>query len=320
LDNQAILNNAAMSIQVGIEDLAAATPARVLSSVRSLHAGVLLLLKARLLELSPEGSDEVLLKQKLEPRIDQTGKLEFVGTGRKTVEVEEIRQRLTSLGVEVDWTCIKKLTNERNDIEHYHARTSNDALRGIAANVLVIVRDFTTNQLRRDPRVLFGDDAWDRLLANNEVFEAERSECLNAIRAVSWTSEGLAGAIESYTCTECSSQLQRPRDTSSALDELVIECRSCGHEANADEFVEEALRECAAFSSYRAIKNGDRDPIGTCPQCGQEAFIIDEDACARCGSGRTYDRCIRCDAELEIDEQELEGLCGYCTHMTGKDD
>ncbi|MES1174032.1 MAG: hypothetical protein ABUL62_06860 [Myxococcales bacterium] len=319
MDNQAILNNAAMSIQVGIEDLAAATPARVLSAVRSLHAGVLLLLKARLLELSPEGSDEVLLKQRIKPKLTDGG-LEFVGTGQKTVEVEEIKQRLSSLGVNVDWTRIETLTKERNYIEHYHARTSNDALRGIAANVLVIVRDFTTNVLGQDPRVLFGDKAWEQLLSNSEVFEAERNECLAAIRAVSWASQGLAGAIESYACTECSSQLQRPKDASAGLDDLVIACRSCGHEANADEFVEEALRDCAAFSSYRAIKDGDRDPIGTCPECGQETFILDEDSCARCGSGRTYDRCIRCNAHLEIDEQELEGLCGYCEHMSSKDD
>jgi hypothetical protein len=74
---------AALSIQVGLEDLALGTPARLLSSVRNLHAGVLLLRKARLLELSPEGSDEVLLKQKIRPRLNSAGGVDFVGTGKK---------------------------------------------------------------------------------------------------------------------------------------------------------------------------------------------------------------------------------------------
>jgi hypothetical protein len=43
-----LLNNAVESIQVGIEDYEAGTPARLRSCVRSIHAGVLLLFKERL--------------------------------------------------------------------------------------------------------------------------------------------------------------------------------------------------------------------------------------------------------------------------------
>ena len=81
-----ILNNAILSIRSGLEDLAIGTPARNLSAIRNLHAGVVLLLKSRLLELSPAGSDEILLKQKIKPRLDTSGTVEFVGTGKKTVE------------------------------------------------------------------------------------------------------------------------------------------------------------------------------------------------------------------------------------------
>lgn len=184
-----ILKNAAMSIQVGLEDLAVGTPARMLSSVRNLHAGVLLLLKARLLDLSPTGSDEVLLKQKIHPRRDQDGRLEFAGSGKKTVDVEEIKQRLNSLGIHVDWRRIDKLTRERNNIEHYYPQVSDEAMRGIAADVLIIIREFTSKELARDPLELFGNDTWERLLKNKEVFDAERTACLAALRSIAWRSE-----------------------------------------------------------------------------------------------------------------------------------
>jgi DNA-directed RNA polymerase subunit RPC12/RpoP len=313
-----ILNNAAMSIQVGVEDLVVGTPARTLSSVRSLHAGVLLLLKARLLDLSPEGSDEVLLKQKIKPTLAESGELQFVGSGHKTVDVEEIKQRLKSFGVTVEWKRLDKLTAERNSIEHYYPQVSTDALRGLAADVLLIVRDFTTRELRKDPRLIFGDATWEQLLSNGEVFAAERNECLTAIRSVEWGTDALSAAVEEYRCPECGSQLQRPVDPSLSLDDLVLACRSCGHEAEADEFVEDALKD--GVDRFTPVKDGDRDPIGNCPNCMQEAFIIDEDVCARCGSGRTHSRCMRCDSELDLEEQELGGLCGYCEHVSSKDD
>jgi hypothetical protein len=315
-----ILNNAVMSIQVGLEDLIAGTPARMLSSVRNLHAGVLLLLKSRLLELSPPGSDEVLLKQKIKPRMDGSGHLEFVGSGKKTVEVEEIKQRLTALGVDVEWKRIERLTQERNNIEHYYAQVSDEAMRGLAADVLLIVRDFTARELKRDPRELFGEAAWEQLLKNKEVFDAERAACLNALRAVKWSSAGLAAACEDYPCSECAARLWYPADPSCELDDLVLQCRSCGKSVDADEFVEDALRQHLAFDAQRSVQDGDRDPLATCPECMHHTFVLEEDSCARCGYERAYAECLRCGAELDIEEQEFEGVCGYCDHVASKDD
>jgi hypothetical protein len=59
-----ILENAVSSIQIGIEDYQSNDPRRVLSVVRNLSAGVLLLFKEKLRQLSPDGSDEVLIKQR----------------------------------------------------------------------------------------------------------------------------------------------------------------------------------------------------------------------------------------------------------------
>lgn len=55
--------NAIETIQIGVEDLLRNDERRVLSAVRNVHAGVLLLCKEKLRRLSPD--DEILLAQRL---------------------------------------------------------------------------------------------------------------------------------------------------------------------------------------------------------------------------------------------------------------
>ena len=57
--------NAIESIQIGVEDLLKNDDRRVLSAVRNVHAGVLLLCKEKLRQLSPVGG--LLLAQRFEP-------------------------------------------------------------------------------------------------------------------------------------------------------------------------------------------------------------------------------------------------------------
>jgi DNA-directed RNA polymerase subunit RPC12/RpoP len=311
-----ILSNAVMSIQVGLEDLTAGTPSRTLSAIRNLHAGVVLLLKARLVELSPAGSDEVLLKQRIKPRRAPAGQLEFVGAGKKTVELDAIRERLEALGAKVDWKRMDRLTQERNNVEHYYTQMPDKAIHALAADVFIIVRDFTVRELMRDPSELFGGAAWQQLLANGEVFEAERTECLEALRKVEWGSVALAQACEDYGCAECGGRLWLPVDPSRALDDLQLQCRCCGHRVEADEFVQEALEQHLPYDPG----DGGTGDLAMCPDCLQETFVVSEDVCARCGYQRAYDTCLRCGASLDIDEQEFEGVCGYCSHMMSKDD
>jgi hypothetical protein len=84
-----ILKNAIQSIQIGVEDYESKDSRRVLSSVRNLSAGVLLIFKEKLRLLSPPGSNESLLKQKVRPE-KESGSVSFVGVGKKTVDVQQI--------------------------------------------------------------------------------------------------------------------------------------------------------------------------------------------------------------------------------------
>ena len=77
-----ILNNAVQSIQIGVEDYKSSDPRRVLSATRNITAGVLLLFKEKLRQLSPPDSDEVLIKQRIQPEFDANGGVVFIGDGK----------------------------------------------------------------------------------------------------------------------------------------------------------------------------------------------------------------------------------------------
>ncbi|UJP07023.1 MAG: hypothetical protein LZF84_08170 [Nitrosomonas sp.] len=113
------MKNAVASIQIGIEDYYSKDPRRALSAVRNISAGILLLFKERLRELSPSDSDEVLIKQQIYPELDSSGDLVFLGKGKNTVDVRQIQERFNSLGVIADWKRLDAVVKIRNDIEHY---------------------------------------------------------------------------------------------------------------------------------------------------------------------------------------------------------
>lgn len=94
-----MLANAVASIRLGVEDFRDAEndEARALSAIRNLTAGLLLLFKVKLQELSPAGSKEALLKQTVTPVLDTDGNPIWIGTGSKTVDVQIIILRLKGL-------------------------------------------------------------------------------------------------------------------------------------------------------------------------------------------------------------------------------
>lgn len=82
-----ILQNAIDSIAIGLEDFESTDNRRIVSSTRNIFAGILLLFKYKLCELSPEGTNEALIKQRVFPTIDTTGAVSWIGKGTKTVHV-----------------------------------------------------------------------------------------------------------------------------------------------------------------------------------------------------------------------------------------
>src|SRR5713101_95000 len=112
-----LLTNAVESIQVGVEDYQSGTRPRLLSAVRNIHAGILLLYKEALRRESPKDSNDVLLMAKNLPSRDLNGKVIIVGVGKKTVDTQQIRDRFEGLEISTDWNRFDRISEVRNDVE-----------------------------------------------------------------------------------------------------------------------------------------------------------------------------------------------------------
>jgi hypothetical protein len=145
-----LLENAVESIKAGVEVYEQGDHGRLLSSVRGIHAGILLLYKEALRRLSPANSDEVFIKAKILPKRDAKGRIYFVGDGKKTVDVQQIKERFESLDIITDWKRFDHITKVRNEVEHYYTNTSKKALQGLIADAFVLVRNFITVELKED--------------------------------------------------------------------------------------------------------------------------------------------------------------------------
>jgi hypothetical protein len=144
-----LFENAIESIQIGVEDLLKNDDRRVLSAVRNVHAGVLLLCKEKLRRLSP--TDELLLAQRFEPRRDKSGHITVVGVGRNTASVEDIKRRFTDFGITFEWKRFEAIADIRHHIEHAFLQGSRDRAKEAVADAFVLVRHLLVDALREDP-------------------------------------------------------------------------------------------------------------------------------------------------------------------------
>ena len=313
-----LLTNAVESIQVGIEDWQVGSRARLLSAVRNIHAGILLLFKEALLRASPTGSDEALIKSRLLPKTVAGSGVQFIGVGRKTVDTQQIRERFDSLGIKADWTLFKSISDVRNDVEHYYIDVSKDSLRGVIASAFLIIRSFSVDELEEEPRELLGQSTWETMLKAAEVNAAERTSCDEAISKVDWESGTLEDGLHSLRCHECGSDLLRP-DGGDSYADVTLTCRSCGDKMTASDFIPRALTAALDRQLYIFADDGAEEPLADCPSCYKSTYVMDERRCAYCGHVAAHD-CWRCGGSIPASEMSSSPLCGYCEHMMSKDD
>ncbi|MCF8976365.1 hypothetical protein, partial [Pseudomonas edaphica] len=176
-----MMQNAVTSIQLGVEDFHSDDPRRVLSAIRNLYAGLLLLFKCKLQQLSPPGSDEVLLKTDISPVIDAETQA-VIWKGKKTVDYMEIQNRLTSLGIAgVEWKLLENLQKIRNSTEHYYSLVSHSQMQEAIANSLQLIIQFCQPHLGEDPAKLLGRSCWQSLVEVEQVYARQYEACLKSL-------------------------------------------------------------------------------------------------------------------------------------------
>ncbi len=312
-----LLANAISSIEVGVEDYKLNEPRRAASAVRNLYAGVLLLLKEKLRRDSPAGSNDALIYELVEFQRRPRG-IAFVGKGKKTVDVEQIRERFKSLGLSLDETRLDQLRRIRNDIEHHSLKDSHAKVQEAIARTFVLVASVLEDHLGLKAHETFAEGVWQTMLDEAETFKEVEDRCRQSVAALVNVPSAGDAVLDYLECPRCGSSLIEAAANTSYFD-ATFTCRACGVGTDLSEAIPRALAALYAGEAYDVAKDGGEPSIGTCPVCNAEAFHVEDDVCLVCGESRQYTECERCEANLSLDEQET-GLCSYCQHMADKDE
>lgn len=314
-----ILQNAIDSIALGIEDFNNPDSRRIISCTRNLSAGILLLFKHKLSELSPSNSDESLIKQRVLPRLNKDNKVEWVGAGRNTVDVQQIKERFEGLRIVVDWDKVDKISSYRNQIEHYFSPLSKKAIEGLISDCFIVIRDFIRIHLSEDPLTLLGATTWNALIAVNEVHEKENSECEAHIRKINWKYDSLRRALLACTCNKCGSDLIDVVSSNSTPRNSTFTCRSCGEQWEFETIVPLVIDEYFSQANRYFIQEGD-DPVTImCPDCSTETYVLEDGICVLCEQSMER-TCHACGDSIPVCELDGSGFCGYCMHKLSKSD
>lgn len=316
-----LFNNAVHLIQIGVEDFGSADPRRVLSAVRNVHAGTLLLCKEKLRRLSPDG--EPLLKQRLEPVLGAKGEIALKGVGKKTVDIQGIKERFRSLGISFDWADLDRVTKIRNDMEHMFYEGGAALAREAVSDAFLAIRTLLATVLDEEPVSVLGATCWGALLENNKLFQQELSACRQTIEAIQWKTEGARAASEEFACLDCGSKLVKQLDPDNTeQDKAQLMCSACGKQIDIEPLMAAGVEEAYSAEAYSAAVDGGEPPVGTCPECGEETYIFSAGGCALCGFEMPDDAtCAICGEALTLDDyQEGSTLCSYHRWVAQKDD
>jgi len=233
----------------------------VLSAIRNLYAGVLLLFKEELARRSPKeyGDPPILLREKLEVkfRLNPDGSLEEKKTG-KTVGFEEIKKRFKTLGIKVEWGRLRTLQDIRNNVEHYKLQHPIEDVERAIRTILPVIRDFITDYLHEDPEQLLGTKVWQTLLKTEEVYQKE----LNT-----WLREIIKNATEEgyLKCPFCRSKSVKPTENifTNLLD-AEFSCLSCKKDFRLPERdIEQVMENVYSLDKLIAVKKAEKIQLKT---------------------------------------------------------
>ena len=311
-----LLENAVLSIELGVEDFNTEDERRLLSAIRNLYAGVLLLCKQVLWNASPEGSEGSLIYKDLVPEMQGDGSvlMKPKKAHRNTIDRRQIEERFKSLGLDLDWPRLTQLANVRNDAEHLFLKATPVVAKEALASTLPLVQTLLAEHLEEDPPTLLDEDVWQTLLQNSEVFEAQAAQCRKSFDNVNWGADILPDAMRFLRCPHCKSSLVRCVETNKMeFDYLQMDCAECNEEIHHEEAFIQALSELVESQSYMAAKNGEMPAVTTCPECDRESWSRYDSKCVFCSEG--MQTCNLCEAECDPEDYNpLDGYCSSCSY------
>lgn len=276
-----IVKNGLDSIRVGLEDFeqAKSKPERLTSAVRNVYAGILILAKGKLYQLSPSGSEGILIRV-VKPQLVER-QLRLVPTS-KTIGYEEIKSRFGHFRLELDWGRVERIGTIRNDLEHFYHRGAASNVQEALADAAPVVRSLLA-MLHLDPVRDLGSPWWDILLRNQQLFDTELATCRATLSRIRWRNGSAAAASAHFLCKGCKSPLVSQADEGNEDQEnTVLRCAACGADSNINDALEEAVRKQYFAELYEAYTQGGEFAVVHYPECRNEAVVVDPGECIIC--------------------------------------
>ena len=311
--------NARNAIDMGITDYSSNSPTRAASGVRNFYSGVLLLAKYVLAAKAPAADIMSVIGKDFVPVPNKDGDVDLVQKRHRTIDFKEIGARFKSFGIEIDQKALRNLNRIRTDLEHFYPSEDPEAIREVMAKAFPVAISlfYLAGKVPRDEL----GSTWDIMIEIQGVYEKELERCRSSFKDVEWKSNTLADAP--YNCPRCHSDLVIQDDPRwSKSHDANVRCLACGERIDPQEAMKRALELHFEVESHIAGMEGGDGPIGTCPECGIDTYILSDDevGCANCGL--VLEECGRCHTGLTPWNVDMEkhGLCSYCADLFRKDD
>src|SRR5206468_2644212 len=105
----------------------------------------------------------------------------------------------------------------------------------------------------------------------------ELQACRATLSDVAWETEAAATSPDDVMCPSCRSSLVRQRNPDNTKQsELALYCSACGEGHELGPVLSLAFEEAFGIEAHIAVKDGGEPPIGTCPECGEETYVVAE--------------------------------------------
>lgn len=275
-----IFDNAVRSIQIGLDDYLCED--RLVSSVRNIYAGILLLFKHKLVLLSGSETNAALIKQHVVPAIDSYGSVIWKGVGNKTIDVAGIKSRFKSLGISVDWEVFDRISRHRNEIEHFFSSSSEDEVADLLADCFIVIGRFLSDHLNLDAKEVLGDESWQILLHAYEMYEFEVENNARTISTLEFHHDVIRTIFLNFRCIRCSSPLIKPSQLGGEAEESSFCCAECDASYTYDDICNMGVPDFYISSFWSVFREGEY-PFSNCKECEQGLFLKEFRVCTACG-------------------------------------
>lgn len=311
-----IKQNAIDSIQLGIEDFQLANKShkrRIISAVRNIYAGILLLFKEKLILESPTYDPELLIREKINFKKDHSGNLLIQGTGKKTVDYKGIRERFDNLSIKVDWKILENIQKIRNDLEHYRTEKTEKQISKIISDTFTILNSFITQYLKEPPSELLGSETWKYILNQHDMYLSLQKSWYSQAKNLNLSNEVIKENICHIHCPYCDFDLFSTIPGHENEENPPIECISCNRKVPSSMYRQLVVEYLTPIPDHT---NPEEQTFCQCPECGDNTYLYSEDICLSCDQ-ENLAYCSSCMEKIELFmlNGNCEKLCDKCNHM-----